>query len=251
MQKEITKLYQKVSDIQTKEEFQKNIDKIKKETDNLFDDETAALLILDEKDRNDENIFKIKQLEAGIECTITGQITNIGSQRDFNRKNGSVGRVVNLDITDETGTINLVLWNNDVEQVQNQQIRNGTHVKIINGYVKNGYNGVEINIGRYSLIKILKHDENKTKNETTIKGMLIDKTSTRSFFRDNGEFGFVSNMKIKTKDEIKEITIWDEKVKELQKFKTGDNIEISNFDTKQKNGKIEIHLNEKTKMKKT
>ncbi len=42
------------------------------------------------------------------------------------------------------------------------------------------------------------------------------------FSRDNGEFGFVTNINMKSKSEEVEITVWDEKVKEIKKFKIGD-----------------------------
>ena len=61
MHKTKDQLYQQIKDIKSKEEFKKEIDKIQKEYDNLFNEDTAALLIVDELGRNRENISKINK----------------------------------------------------------------------------------------------------------------------------------------------------------------------------------------------
>jgi replication factor A1 len=248
------KLYDKIKDIQTKDEFEKNINQIQKEYDFLFDENTAAFLIVDELGRNKENIYKIADLKDGIECTLKGKVTKINNTRSFNRKNGSNGRVVNIEISDETGKCTLVLWNKDVELIKNKKIKKERIVKIINGYVKNGYTGLEINVGRYGLINILQEDEIEVKkinnSENLVKGEITNIQPTRAFFKDNGEFGFVSNVTIKSKGKDLEITVWNEKVKEMQNFKIGQKIQIENIDKRQKNGNIELHLNGAGKIKK-
>ena len=255
MHKTKDKLYEQIEDIKTKEEFKKEIQQIQKEYDDLLDDDTAALLIVDELDRNKQNISKINKLEPGIECTVFGKITNINQLRNFNRKNGSTGRVINLKLTDDTGTCGLALWDKDVELVKNKKIQIGTNIKVVNGYIKDGFNGLEINAGRWGLIEIEPEnmpDSNKEKppeNKVT-KGKLIRIEPTRAFFKDNGEFGFVTNIKLETKDGTKQITVWDKKVKEIQKLKQGDTIEIENINLKQNNGKEELHVNSKGVIKK-
>lgn len=250
------KLYDKIKDLQTKEEFKKNIDQIQKEYDYLFNEDTAALLIVDELGRNKENICKIAEIKNSIECTLTGKITKINDARSFNRKNGSNGRVVNIEISDETGKCTLVLWNKDVELIKNKKIKKGSNVKIINGYVKDGYTGLEINVGRYGLIEILKEDKieikkiNTDKNKNLLEGEIIDIQPTRAFFKDNGEFGFVTSVTIKSQGENIELTAWDEKVKEIQKFQIGEKIQIENINERQKNGIMEFHLNGAGKIKK-
>ena len=73
---------------------------------------------------------------------------------------------------------------------------------------------------------------------------------TRPFFKDNGEFGFVTNIKIKAEDGEKQITLWDEKVKEIQRFKQGNMLEIKNIDVREKNGNKEFHVNSRGNIKK-
>ena len=78
-----------------------------------------------------------------------------------------------------------------------------------------------------------------------IKGKLTEVEPTKAFFKDNGEFGFVTKIKIETKEETRQITIWNQKVKEIQKIKKGEYLKIEYIDIKQNNGKKELHLNSK------
>jgi replication factor A1 len=255
MHKSKEQIYQQIKDIKSKEDFEKDLSKIKKEFDGLFNDEISALLILDEIGRNKENLYKIKDLKPGIDSTVYGKVTKINQSRNFNRKNGSTGRVVNLELTDETGSCGLALWDKDVELVKNKTIRNGTNLKIINGYIKDGYNGIEINVGRWSIIEIKPdiQSDYKIKKQSIsglVKGKLIEIEPTRAFFKDNGEFGFVTNIKLENNKEIKQITVWGEKVKEIQKLKKGESIEIEEYDIKEKNGLKELHINNKGIIKK-
>lgn len=246
-------LYNKIQDIKTKEDFQKEINNLKKEYDDLLDEETLALLIVDDLGRNKENVCKIKDITSGTECTVFGKVTKINESHSFNRKNGTNGKVVNLEISDETGSCGLVLWNRDVDLVKNKTIKKNTNLKIINGYVKDGYNGIELNLGRYGLIETLDEEiavKQANTVDSSIKGEIIDVEPSRAFFKDNGEFGFVTKLKLETKDGLKEITIWDEKVKEIQKYSEGEKIEISNIDNREKNGIEELHLNGKGKIQK-
>jgi len=248
MHKTKDELYELISDLKTKKEFEEEMGKRFQDNDKLFDEDTIALLIVDELGRNKRVISKIADLKPDSEYTVVGKITNIYDSKTFKRKNGTSGKVVNLDLSDDTGTCGLVMWNKDVEQVKNKDIKKGTTIKIINGYTKNGYTGLEINLGRWGLLEIEPDgvsvlDEVQSENSHEIKGTLIHKEPTRAFFKDSGEFGFVTTIKIKENNEEKQITLWDAKVKEVQKFKIGDQLIIKDVTTKQKNGKTELHVN--------
>ena len=256
MHKNTEELYNQIKDLKTKKEFEDEISRIKKENDELLDENTIALMIVDKLGRNKQNILKIADLKQGMECTVYGKITNIGETRIFNRKNGSNGKVVNLEISDETGSCNLALWHKDVELIQNKSIKIGSNVKIINGYVKDGYNGIELNVGQWGVIEIEPENmptirnEKTNNNGTIIKGTLVEMDTTRPFFKDNGEYGFVTNIKIRNSDGIKQLTVWDEKVKEIQQYKTGIQLEIKNIDIRMKNKSTEIHVNGRSTIKK-
>jgi len=243
-------LYELVKDLQTKSEFDKAIKEKSQEYDELLDENTIALLLVDELGRNKHVITKIVDIKPDTECTVAGTITKIHQPKTFTRKNGSSGQVINLDIRDETGTCRLVVWNDDVKQVKD--LNEGTTVKIVNGYTKNGFSGIEVNLGRWGLLEVEpneQHDLGDRKLEKEpqgITGTLTNKEPTRAFFKDNGEFGFVTTITIKAKNGEKQLTVWGEKVKEIQQFKIGDTIKITKTLSKHSNGKTELHINDKS-----
>ena len=249
MHKTKDQLYEFIKDLRTKDEFDAEIRNIQEDIDFLIDEDTTALLIVDELGRNKHNTFKINEMEPGSKCTVFGEITHISKERIFNRKNGSKGRVINLEIRDDTSKCNLALWDKDVDLVKKKQIKIGTKLKIVNGYVKDGFSGLELNVGRWGAIEIDPDDLPEFKNETDddkITGKIKEIEPTRAFFKDSGEFGFVTNIILQTDTKIKKLTVWDEKVKEIQKFKPGDSIEIKNYRIKENNDLSEIYINSKT-----
>jgi len=249
MHKTKDQLYETIADLKTKDEFEKEIKKRFKDFDGLIDEDTIALLIVDELGRNKQTISKIAELKRDEDCTVVGAVTDIRESRKFTRKNGSSGTVANLELSDETGYCRLVLWNDDVKLVKNKTIQKGTTLKVINGYVKDGFNGLELNVGRWSLIEIEPEDASPVGNkklnipDREVQGALVEIKPTNAFFKDDGEIGFVTKIKIKDKDTVRSLTLWDEKVKEIQKYKIGDNIRINNFDERNSNGKTELHVN--------
>jgi replication factor A1 len=253
MHKTKDQLYELIKDLKTKKEFDTEIKNVQKDYDFLLDEDTTALLIVDELGRNKHSTFKLNEIESGLECTVFGEITNISKERIFNRKNGSKGRVINLEIKDDTSKCNLALWDKDVDLVKKKQIKIGTKVKIVNGYVKDGFSGIELNVGRWGVIEIDPDDIpefEKEIHDDKITGELKDIEPTRAFFRDSGEFGFVTNMSLQTDKKIEKITVWDEKVKEIQKLRPGDRIEIINYSIRENNDHKEIFVNNKTIIKK-
>lgn len=242
-------LYEYIKDLKTQEEFEHEIQVRYREYDGLLDEPTIALLLVDELGRNKQTILKIVDLKSDMKSTVFGKVTNVYESRRFTRKNGSSGRVINLELADETGMCRLVLWNKDVELVRNKTIQKGTRVKVVNGYVKNGFNGLELNVGRWSLLEIEPEDmpmfvKEKLANNITIKGTLIERDPTRVFFKETGEVGFVTTIKIEVERRlIRALTVWDEKVKELQGFKVGDVIEINHVNCRNARKNTELHVN--------
>jgi len=256
MQQSKEELYKLIKDLKTKKEFEKEIQKRYQQYEQLFNEDTIALFIVDELGKNKQVLSKISNLTADSDHAIAGTVTNIYEIKTFTKKNGTSGKVANLDISDDTGTCRLVLWDKDVGQIKHNNIKKGSKIKIINGYTKNGYSGLEINLGRWGLLELESNETSDVKdvvsddhskanktNSETISGILTEKEPTRAFFKDTGEFGFVTKITIKENNTEKHLTVWDDKVKEIQKIKIGDQIHLKNITLKQNNGKTEMHVN--------
>ena len=147
-------LYALVKDLLSKEEFDDEIEKRYKEYDDLLDKETIALLIVDERGRNELDWKKISELKENEEVMIQLKVTNIGNLKCFNKKNGRQGHVINIDVVDDTGKCRLTLWDKDVELVKNNTIKKGSTVKLIDGFVRKTKFGIEIGKGRCGMLII-------------------------------------------------------------------------------------------------
>jgi hypothetical protein len=147
-------LYALVKDLLSEEEFEGEIEKRYKEYDDLLDKETIALLIVDERGRNELDWKKISELKENEEIMIQLKVANIGNLKCFNKKNGRQGHVINIDVVDDTGKCRLTLWDKDVELVKNKTIKKGSTVKLIDGFVRKTKFGIEIGKGRCGMLII-------------------------------------------------------------------------------------------------
>jgi hypothetical protein len=80
-------------------------------------------------------------------------------------------------------------------------------------------------------------------NTDKITGILVHKESSRAFFKDDGEFGFVTTITVRENTKETQIILWDRCVKDIQKCTIGDTITLTKVTTIQNNGKVEYHMN--------
>lgn len=96
--------------------------------------------------------MKIKELKDGMrKVDVTARVLEVSEPREvISRFSGQVFRVADAIIGDETGTIKLTLWNEQIEQVK----VNDT-IKIENGYVRSFRGERQLNVGKFGKITVL------------------------------------------------------------------------------------------------
>ena len=89
---------------------------------------------------------------------IRGTVKKINTVHDFTRKDGSIGKVGSLQLSDTTGSIKVVLWDEKTSILSYNNFKLGCSITIKNAYCKiNSYYGkeeIEIHVNRYSLLEI-------------------------------------------------------------------------------------------------
>ena len=90
-----------------------------------------------------------KQGKVDIEV----EVKEIGDVREF-QKFGKVGRVANATVADETGTIKLTLWNEDIDK-----IKVGDKLKITNGFVSEFQGEKQLSAGRFGKLEVIGQKE--------------------------------------------------------------------------------------------
>ena len=95
-------------------------------------------------------IMAIKDLEIKQgNVDLTAEVVEVGEVREFN-KFGKTGRVATAKLKDETGEINLSLWNDDIDKV-----KVGDTVQIKNGFVNEWQGTPQLTTGRMGSLEVV------------------------------------------------------------------------------------------------
>jgi hypothetical protein len=139
-----------------KEKFMKLVEKKKQELEGLVSDIGAAHIVANEMGvqtlpRAKEP--KINQLKPGTLGSITLDVKAGFPAREFTTKKGRKGTVANVIVADETGSTRLVLWGRHSKLVD--EIGRGAKIRVVNTYVKEGMNGLEIHVSSRTRINVI------------------------------------------------------------------------------------------------
>ncbi|MHA2071975.1 MAG: GNAT family N-acetyltransferase [Candidatus Thorarchaeota archaeon] len=90
-------------------------------------------------------------LDGMKQVTVEGIVDNIPPPREvFSKKDGKTHRVADARLSDETGSVKLVLWNDAIRQV-----KKGERVLIVKGYVTSFREEIQLSVSRFGRIVIL------------------------------------------------------------------------------------------------
>ncbi|MGQ4834052.1 MAG: OB-fold nucleic acid binding domain-containing protein [Candidatus Asgardarchaeia archaeon] len=217
-----------------------------------------------------ENIPKsqglsIKDLNGRINefIMITGRITRIFGPKSY-KKGTREGRYATLIISDKSGSVRVVLWNENVNIIDRLQLSEGDIVKIVNGFVKENRGLPEIHIYKNSRIqknppdvdiddfkeinyKEIRIKELKTYNlfPILIRGVIVSKSSEISTFsKKDGEVGRRGSFLLYDGEDIARVVLWDEATAMFNKLKIQDIVKIKSDKIRRgKDGIFEVHIN--------
>lgn len=95
--------------------------------------------------------MKISELRDGMRSVnVVGKIVDISEPREVRSRYGEQTlRVATATISDETGTIKLTLWNEQIDRVNVEDM-----VSIENGFTKTFRGEIQLNVGRYGRLNV-------------------------------------------------------------------------------------------------
>lgn len=202
----------------------------------LIDEDVALRLIARELGIfiHESSIFtevKIKDLTPNMR-SVTLSVTlekNFGV-KEFEKKNGSRGKVGRGLVKDDTGSAFLVLWNDKAEILH--KLKLGAQINIKQGYTKEGLNGsLEIHVGERSTIEVLK--------EGGIKGRILKIYDPLEYIRNDGSKVRLLCFTIGREEGEKKVFLWNPSEEFLKKLIEGVEVEIIEGRIKDK----EIYIN--------
>src|SRR5438552_11983206 len=145
-----------------REELLSMVERKKQESHGLLSDEGAVRLLAQQLaglSGQSVNIsdLRISSVQAGLsDATISGEILSMSQSREFQRSDGSSGKLVRVKLKDGSGQITCVFWDSSAEIVEKEQLATGSRLRLAHGYTRLGLAGeVEFHLGSRSTIEIL------------------------------------------------------------------------------------------------
>lgn len=179
----------------TREQLQEKIDQKHKELSGLVSLEGAGHLIARDLGVNlltiERKPLKIEKLSDGLKnIKVNGRITQISPMREFDRKDGTKGRVCNIFISDGTGQIRVPLWDKQADMIGNGTLSEGFVIEVSGGDVKkNIYGGLEVRLPKYSQIRKVEDDKSIPEAQAKISSQRIDiRNAAEGFYEIHGNF---------------------------------------------------------------
>jgi len=94
--------------------------------------------------------MKIVELKPGMKrVEITAKVVSISETREVTTRAGEQSRVAEAMVTDDSGTVKLTLWNEQIDQVKPEN-----NVTVENGYVTSFRGETQLNVGRYGKLTV-------------------------------------------------------------------------------------------------
>ncbi|WP_255198831.1 single-stranded DNA binding protein [Halorarius litoreus] len=233
------------------EEFREAVEAKVEQMGGLADEETAAMLIA--HDLTEGEVEGIADIEAGMdEVKFVGKVLSVGDVRTFERDGEDEdGKVVNIEVADETGRVRVALWDEDADAAE-QQLEVGQVLRI-GGRPKEGYNGLEVSadrvegddetdidvqVGETATVEALSLGQ----SDVNLVGRVLGTDEIRTFSRDDGSEGKVANLTLGDETGRVRVTLWDEQADRADELAEGVSVEVVDGYVRERDGSLELHV---------
>ncbi|MDY0386421.1 MAG: OB-fold nucleic acid binding domain-containing protein [Methanolobus sp.] len=264
---EINDIYEKLGGVISKEDFTREVEEKVEQMSGLCDIKTAAMLVAHDHGASETEENQLQKISgitpSSANVKFIAKVMSVFPSKEFNRNDGTVGRVANIMVADETGSIRLTLWDEKADFVKTGDIKIGQNYQVA-GYVKEGYSGIEVNIGNNGVLfetdeKVeARIDSKKIEDiksgmgDLNIRGRVLDISDIRTFNKKDGTVGKVGNIMIGDETGKIRVTLWDETAELTNELQTDDSVEIINAYAKENNfnQQVEIQVGNRSTIRK-
>ncbi|GAA0652203.1 single-stranded DNA binding protein [Salarchaeum japonicum] len=233
------------------EEFREAVEAKVEQMGGLADEETAAMLLAHELDEGEVN--GIADIEPEMEeVKFLAKVTSVGELRTFERdEEDEDGRVLNVDVADESGSVRVSFWDEQAAAATDE-LEPGQVLRI-KGRPKDGYNGVEVNVSQVEVdedeeidVQVVDtyrvEDLTMGASDVDLVGEVLSTDDVRTFSRDDGSEGKVSNLLVGDETGRVRVTLWDEQADLAEEFAAGDVVEVTDGYVRERDGSLELHV---------
>ena len=138
------------------------VERKKQESHGLLSDEGAIMLVAQQLSvmavtSDGVGDQRIVSVQAGLmDASIAGEVVSMSGLQEFQRSDGSAGKVLRMRLSDASGQITCVCWDSIAEFVAGQGLGVGSRLRLEHGYTKYGRGGeTEFHLGSRSSIQPL------------------------------------------------------------------------------------------------
>jgi replication factor A1 len=236
------------------EEFEAAVEDKVEQMGGLADEETAAMLIAHEL--RDQEVEGIADVDPGMDdVKFLAKVLRVGDLRTFERDDEDEdGRVINVDVADETGRITITMWDGMAEDAVDR-LEPGDTLRVA-GRPKDGYNGLEVDVDKAepapdAEVDVESTDSHRVEDlslglsDVNLTGRVLSTDSVRTFDRDDGSEGRVSNLTLGDPTGRTRVTLWDGKADLATEFAAGETVEIVDGYVRERDGTLELHVGDR------
>lgn len=271
MDDEIIEEYEKVQEKISEEDFLNRMNELKEENSHnpfmsaldlakmvVGEHRTEEVEAISEKPEYSEK--SISDLEKGANGQIiSGRVVSISNPRSFKTRKGGEGKVCNVELQDNSGTMRTVFWTPNIKLLKN--VNEGDIIQIKDVDIKEGYSGLEANLRPRSTVIHLEEDPSKypayeediTKiadiepdTKVNIIARIVRIPTIRSYEK-NGKEGQVASLELQDSSGKITYTLWNNNVNLIESLglEDGDTVKILQAQARERqdrDGNMEINL---------
>ncbi|MDG6222749.1 MAG: OB-fold nucleic acid binding domain-containing protein [Candidatus Bathyarchaeota archaeon] len=228
------------TDLKTEQIFEMIKNK-KKETGNFLTDQTAARIIASElgvkiSKKQFSLKIQIKDIVSGLnDVSLNVQVVTSYPSRTFKRRDWTEGKIGSIIVSDKTGTIRVVLWDDKAELLDKGKIQKEQKINVSHAYVRQGQDGKpELHLGDKGRIKVLDQATKKLAEITeeggpiTVEGTVTTKPVFREVTTARNEKIAVANFELTDKSSTIRVSAWRNLAQTVKDLPEGVRIKIRN-----------------------
>jgi replication factor A1 len=212
----------------------------------------------------DSFIEKIGAITSKHKMTnIQGVVQRVHKASDFERTNGTRGKVRRIQLGDETGRITVVFWNQKVDELG--QVQEGDCLRLMNARVKGLVGGLlELHVEKATQIekitekslrfsafqpRLAKIKELEPKmRSVSVLAKVVDVEGVKEFKRPGSDVGHVSTLHLQDETGSIQLNLWEEKASFVNEVKPGDIVLVEKAYTRLRFGKVQLNLGKRGKI---
>jgi ssDNA-binding replication factor A large subunit len=178
---------------------------------------------------------KIGSLNASSGAVqISGIVKSISGLTTFTRSNEADGKVIRITLTDESGQVTAVVWNEKATELEVLKIN--SHLRLVNARVKETQNGgIEVHVDSNTYVNVqdaplkLTKIDGLTENQTvSVQGIVGTAPQNREVTTAKGENVKLMTFSLKDDTGSVRVSAWRQQADELKALKIGDELLLEN-----------------------